>query len=84
MKHLIIKILVPVIFIFLPAMCKANNMSDGNGTYNWAYHGTENSFGKRKKPKAPLDGGLSILAAAGIGYGIKKYAAKKKKENDVN
>jgi len=26
----------------------------------------------------PLDGGLSLLAAAGIGYSIKKYAAKKK------
>jgi len=25
----------------------------------------------------PLDGGLSMLAAAGIGYGIKKYTAAK-------
>jgi hypothetical protein len=26
----------------------------------------------------PLDGGLSLLAAAGIGYGVKKVTAKKK------
>ena len=27
----------------------------------------------------PLDGGLSLLAAAGVGYGIKKYRDMKKK-----
>ena len=33
---------------------------------------------------APVDGGLSILVAAGIGYGSKKLAAKKnKKLNDT-
>ena len=25
----------------------------------------------------PIDGGLSILAAAGVGYGIKKFKARK-------
>lgn len=25
----------------------------------------------------PLDGGLSLLAAAGISYGVKKFSAKK-------
>ncbi len=28
----------------------------------------------------PIDGGLSVLLAAGVGYGVKKYREKKKKE----
>ena len=27
----------------------------------------------------PIDGGLSLLLAAGVGYGVKKYRAGKKK-----
>ena len=30
-------------------------------------------------PSAPVDGGLSLLLAGGIGYGIKKMGAKRKK-----
>ena len=30
-------------------------------------------------PSAPVDGGLSLLLAGGIGYGIKKMSAKRKK-----
>ena len=29
-------------------------------------------------PDAPIDGGLSLLLAAGVGYGVKKYRDKKK------
>ena len=29
-------------------------------------------------PDAPIDGGLSILVAAGVGYGVKKYRDGKK------
>ena len=29
-------------------------------------------------PGAPIDGGLSLLAAAGIGYGMKKMKNRKK------
>jgi len=29
----------------------------------------------------PIDGGLSILLAAGVGYGVKKFNDKKKKKN---
>jgi len=28
---------------------------------------------------APIDGGISLLVAAGVGYGAKKAAARKKK-----
>jgi hypothetical protein len=31
---------------------------------------------------APIDGGLSLLVAAGIGYGAKKLAAKRKLNNN--
>jgi len=31
-------------------------------------------------PDAPLDGGVSILIAAGVGYGIKKSKANKEKK----
>jgi hypothetical protein len=32
-------------------------------------------------PDAPIDGGLSVLLAAGVGYGIKKYRAHRKARN---
>ncbi|MFT3679132.1 MAG: hypothetical protein QM791_02595 [Ferruginibacter sp.] len=30
-------------------------------------------------PDAPIDGGVSVLLAAGVGYGIKKYRNTKRK-----
>ena len=35
-------------------------------------------------PDAPLDGGVSILIAAGVGYGIKKANDSKKKKSPDN
>jgi hypothetical protein len=32
-------------------------------------------------PDAPIDGGVSLLVAAGIGYGIKKVNDHRKKKN---
>ena len=34
-------------------------------------------------PDVPIDGGLSLLLAAGAAYGVKKYRSSKKKEEDV-
>jgi len=31
-------------------------------------------------PDAPIDGGLSLLVAAGVGYGVKKIHGKKRKQ----
>ena len=31
-------------------------------------------------PDCPIDGGLSLLLAAGVGYGVKRYRNGKKKE----
>jgi len=29
-------------------------------------------------PSAPIDGGLGLLLAAGVGYGVKRFASAKK------
>ena len=34
-------------------------------------------------PDAPIDGGVSLLVAAGIGYGIKKHRDSRKKDNSI-
>lgn len=34
-------------------------------------------------PDAPIDGGLSLLLAAGAAYGVKKYRAGKKKGEEL-
>ena len=33
-------------------------------------------------PEAPIDGGLSVLIAAGAAYGVKKYRDHKKKQKE--
>lgn len=33
-------------------------------------------------PDAPIDGGLSLLLAAGVGYGVKRYRDHKKKHEE--
>lgn len=70
----------------LPAFAHADDPA--NTTYSWAYNtptpppgGGGGGGSHHGGHNTPLDGGLSILAAAGIGYGIKRYAAKKKKQN---
>ena len=35
-------------------------------------------FAQPTPPSAPIDGGLSLLIAGGVGYGIKKMYKKKK------
>ncbi len=33
---------------------------------------------------APIDGGLSLLVAGGVGYGVKKIREKRKKQQEEN
>lgn len=35
-------------------------------------------------PDAPIDGGVGVLIAAGVGYGIKKYKDSTKRRNNQN
>jgi hypothetical protein len=37
-------------------------------------------FAQKSNPNVPIDGGLSLLLAAGAGYGIKKIYNKKKED----
>jgi len=39
--------------------------------------------GPDEDPDAPIDGGVGILIAAGVGYGIKKYRDSGKKEKEA-
>lgn len=39
--------------------------------------------GPGDSPDAPIDGGLSLLLAAGAGYGIKKYRDGRKKKSEI-
>jgi hypothetical protein len=41
-------------------------------------------FGGTEDPDAPIDGGVSILIAAGVGYGIKKAKENRKKKIEDN
>lgn len=40
--------------------------------------------GEFTDPDAPIDGGVGILIAAGVGYGIKKYKESNKKRQSPN
>jgi len=59
-----IQLIVLLLFIFLPCLLHAQ----GPG------------FGDDVDDDVPIDGGLSLLVAAGVGYGIKKM----KKKNQQN
>ncbi|RYE25904.1 MAG: hypothetical protein EOP51_02415 [Sphingobacteriales bacterium] len=41
------------------------------------------SFAHGNSGGVPLDGGISLLVAAGVGYGAKKMAASRKKNNNT-
>ena len=66
--NLFVIILVCASLFSLPA-------NAGKGNHNGQKN--HNNEGKR----VPIDGGITLLAAAGIGYGVKKISAKKKNEN---
>lgn len=81
MKNIVsIKKFALTLLVCLPIYAFANGQSytGWNGSYG-GYGGGWNGGGGNS---VPLDGGLSFLAIAGIGYGIKKYADKNK-ENVV-
>lgn len=64
--------MVMLMFV-LSAPIAASAHDDDN---NW--HGGGNWNGGGGGRNVPLDGGLSLLLVAGVGYGIKRYAQSKK------
>lgn len=53
----------------------------GNGNNNNGNHYGQNKG--HKGGRVPIDGGITLLLAAGIGYGAKKISDKHKKKNPV-
>ncbi len=69
--------------IMLPAIAQADN---GNGNQNGTGNGGNGNnygWGGGAANGVPLDGGLSLLIAAGAGYGIKKYKDSRKKNKET-
>jgi hypothetical protein len=61
-KLILLQILITVVIIFLPSLVHADPGGGGGDVQD----------------NAPIDGGLSLLVAAGIGYGAKKIREKRK------
>ncbi len=70
-KTLIFFALLILVFIFLPDVIYAQTPPDPGGDPDNA-------------AAVPIDGGLSILLAAGVGYGIKKVRDARKKTQITN
>ena len=61
-KLILLQILITTVIICLPSLLHAQPGSGGGDVQD----------------NAPVDGGLSLLVAAGIGYGAKKIREKRK------
>jgi len=75
MKRAILCAALCVAALSLPQKASAGWLDDW---LNWLNNGG-NTSGNTGGTNVPLDGGLSLLAIAGVGYGVKKYAASQKK-----
>jgi opacity protein-like surface antigen len=65
----------------------AQDSQDGNGADQSSTNdGPTGPGGGPGDPDVPIDGGISLLIAAGIGYGMRKkhLDAKKEKEDELN
>ena len=65
-KSLLIFTIVFISLTVLPGIVQAQTNVPGDGGIT--------------DPDAPIDGGISLLLAAGIGYGVKKARDNKKKQ----
>lgn len=73
-----LKSLLILSFALLPLAVFA----DGGGHHNGGGN-SGNGGGNGGGGGVPLDGGISLLVAAGVGYGAKKMAENKKKNRTV-
>ena len=73
-----IKSLVVAMFLSLPMLASAtepvSTTSGGSGSSFWWWWGKDDNA-----PSVPLDGGLSVLLVAGVGYGARKVVAARRK-----
>jgi len=64
-------------------IAKNNDKPRVQGLYSNQGNSTNVNVESPNSTAAPFDGGLSVLIAVGIGYGIKRGAAKKEKKKGV-
>lgn len=74
------KILFSSKFLLSGALLLIPFVSNAHSYWCGVYHGGCCNCGCGGGYAAPLDGGISLLAAAGIGYGIQKFRKNKAKE----
>lgn len=73
-------LVIAVICLYsFPHLAKAQNHGNGNDNYGNGNNGNGNGNGGSSS--VPIDGGLSILAIAGVAYAVKK--SKELKNNKI-
>jgi hypothetical protein len=83
-KKFNIKLTVAVlsmVFLSTSAFAQNNNGNHNNGNQNNG--NCNNDDNHDNQTSAPFDGGISLLAAAGIGYASKKAADKRKRQEEA-
>ncbi len=73
---LFVLLLVCVSFFSLPAKAGDKNDNGNNGNHYGQYKDHDNQANQ-----VPIDGGIALLFAAGIGYGVKRISDKKKNKS---
>lgn len=73
-----IKRIVFLFMLFLSLGLIANPAGGPGGSGGGSGGGDPNQGGD---PDAPIDGGITLLAAAGVAYGIKKVSDKRKQKS---
>ena len=75
MKKASLKSLIIALFLSVPFIASATEPASGGSSSSfWWWWGKDDNA-----PSVPLDGGLSLLLVAGVGYGARKVAVSKKK-----
>ncbi len=72
MKQLIFRVATSVLAMILPVIMFAQDGPPGFG------NGVSDVGGGGGGAGVPIDGGLGLLIAAGVGYGVKKYVDSRK------
>lgn len=74
LKSLVIALSLSAPFVASATEPTSTTTSGGSSSSFWWWWGKDDNA-----PSVPLDGGLSLLLAAGVGYGARKVAVARKK-----
>jgi hypothetical protein len=87
LKKSVLKSIIFLVVMILPELLMAQGLLEdpndvsiagGTGVTGGTGSGITYSGGTSSRNDVPLDGGLSLLLAAGIGYGVKRARSKSK------